>query len=230
MNKLYLFGVYMDIFSLFFAVGLAILYFFANPTYSFGFFYLVLNAYYDKHKRDIPSYVVFSFIVPAIALIIMLIYSGLFSPYGYAVSLAATLSLFASAYALHRKMMLGEADPWIILGVGLLTPYFYRIEILGFTLPLPAIMATVLFIIVPIVISIIANIAYNIGRIRDLAMLEGNAASKIYHFLFSRVSREGGKVYAASSIQPMAFSMLIAYILAPIVLLMLYPECLSLTP
>jgi hypothetical protein len=220
----------MDIFSLFFAVSLAILYFFASPTYSFGFFYLVLNAYYDKHKRDIPSYVVFSFVVPAVALIIMLIYSGLFSIYGYAVSLAATLSLCASAYALHRKIMLGEADPWIILGVGLLTPYFYRIEILGFTLPLPSIMATMLFMIVPVVISTVTNIVYNIRRINDLALLEDNAAKKIYHFLFSRVSREGGKVYAASSIQPMAFSMLIAYILAPIILLMLYPECLSLTP
>jgi hypothetical protein len=160
----------------------------------------------------------------------MLIYTGLFSPYGYAVSLAATLSLFASAYALHRKMMLGEADPWIILGVGLLTPYFYRIEILGFALPLPAIMATMLFMIFPIAISIIANIAHNIGRIKDLAMLEGDAARKIYHLLFSRVSRENGRVYAASSIQPLAFSILISYILAPIVLLMLYPECLSLTP
>jgi hypothetical protein len=79
----------MDIFSLFFAVGLAILYFFASPTYSFGFFYLVLNAYFDKRMRDIPSGVVFSFSVPAVALIIMLIYGGLFSPYGYAVSLAA---------------------------------------------------------------------------------------------------------------------------------------------
>jgi hypothetical protein len=221
----------MDIgFSFFAAVAAIILLFLSNPAYSFAFFYLVLNAYFDKRKRDIPSYVVFSFIVPAIALIIMLIYSGLFSPYGYAVSLAATFTLFASSYALHRKRLLGEADPWIILGVGLLTPYFYRIEILGFTLPLPAIMATMLLMIVPIAISIIANIAHNIGRIRDLAMLEDNAASKIYHIIFSRISREDGKVYAASSIQPMAFSMLIAYILAPAVLLTLYPECLSLTP
>jgi hypothetical protein len=221
----------MDIgFSFFAAVAAIILLFLSNPAYSFAFFYLVLNAYYDKRKRDIPSYVVFSFIAPSIALIIMLIYSGLFSPYGYAVSLAATLSLFASAYALHRKRLLGEADPWIILGVGLLTPYFYRIEILGFTLPLPAIIATMLFMIVPVVISTVTNIVYNIRRINDLALLEDNAAKKIYHFLFSRVSREGGKVYAAGSIQPMAFSMLIAYILAPTVLLMLYPECLSLTP
>jgi hypothetical protein len=221
----------MDIgFSFFAAVTAIILFFLSNLTYSFAFFYLVLNAYYDKRKRDIPDVVVFSFVVPAVVLIILLIYSGLFSPYGYAVSLAATLSLFASAYALHRKGLLGEADPWIILGVGLLTPYFYRIEILGFVLPLPAVIATMLFMIVPITISIIANIAHNIGRIRDLAMLEGNTAKKIYHVIFSRISREDGKVYAASSIQPLAVSMLIAYILAPIVLLMLYPECLSLTP
>jgi ABC-type phosphate/phosphonate transport system permease subunit len=76
-------------FSLFAAVAAIILLFLSNPTYSFAFFYLVLNAYYDKHKRDIPSGVVFSFVVPAVALIIMLIYGGLFSPYGYAVSLAA---------------------------------------------------------------------------------------------------------------------------------------------
>jgi hypothetical protein len=74
----------MDIgFSLFAAVAAIILLFLSNPTYSFAFFYLVLNAYYDKHKRDIPSGVVFSFVVPAVALIIMLIYRGLFSAYGY---------------------------------------------------------------------------------------------------------------------------------------------------